>query len=137
MASLTFSEGGAPDPATRLNWTSFQLPPGSPAKPPPPAANPGQVQLTVVPGSGSAFTPGVTGCFKGKFKLSDPDPTAASVKPLNRSAAFTGMIVNDGAGWKGYGFFNLAELPSAGPPASTLKNSLILSGRVELQGTAP
>ncbi len=137
LASLTFSEGGAPDPATRLNWTSFQLPPGSPAKPPPPAANPGQVQLTVVPGSGSAFTPGVTGCFKGKFKLSDPDPTAASVKPLNRSAAFTGMIVNDGAGWKGYGFFNLAELPSAGPPASTLKNSLILSGRVELQGTAP
>jgi hypothetical protein len=46
------------------------------------------------------------------------------------------MIVDDGAGRKGYGFFNLAEMPAASPK-TTPSTTRILSGQVELSGTAP
>lgn len=137
QARLLFSDGGAPDPATRINWNAFELPAGSPSKPRPPALNPGQVKLVITPGRGTTFTPGTTGSFKGSFKLTDPDPLSTTTKPLVRSANFIGMIVDDGSGPQGLGFFNLAALPSAGPTATTTQTSPVLSGRVTLDAVAP
>ena len=51
----------------------------------------------------------------------------------NRTASFCGMIVDDGSGPQGYGFFQLMKLPEAGPPATTLRTSPILSGNLLLQ----
>jgi len=136
-ARLTFAEGGAPDPVTRLDWLSFEIQKGSPAKVVPPAGNPGQVKLTIVPGSGVTFTPGMTGSFTGSFKLTDADTSVTPNKPLSRTASFSGMIVDDGTGPKGYGFFNLAEMPSAGPPKTTAATTRLLSGTVDLRSTAP
>jgi len=136
-ARLTFAEGGAPDPVTRLDWLSFEIQKGSPAKVVPPAGNPGQVKLTIVPGSGVTFTPGMTGSFTGSFKLTDADTSVTPNKPLTRTASFSGMIVDDGTGPKGYGFFNLAEMPSAGPPKTTAATTRLLSGTVDLRSTAP
>lgn len=131
-ARLIFADGGAPDPATRLNWPRFEIQPGHPAVIRPPAGNPGLVKLAVKPGSKTAFSAGTTGSFTGSFKLTDPDTSVTPSKPLVRSASFTGLIVDAGAGPKGYGFFNLAEMPEAGPPATTARTTRLLSGSVEL-----
>jgi len=135
-AQLLFRDGGAPDPAARLDWTEFEIQKGSPAKILPPASNPGVVKLTVTPGSGTTFTAGTTGSFTGSFKLTDSDTSITPNKPLSRTATFTGMIVDDGTGQKGYGFFNLAEMPTASPK-TTATTTKLLSGSVELGRTAP
>lgn len=134
-ARLVFTDGGAPSPETRLNWASFEIRPGNPAKILPPS-NPGLVKLSITPGRGTAFTPGSTGAFSGSFKLTDPDTSTPANKPLARSASFRGMIVDDGTGRKGYGFFNLAEMPAAGPPKTTATTTLQLSGAVLLDAAA-
>jgi hypothetical protein len=54
---------------------------------------------------------------------------------LSRTATFTGMIVDDGSGQKGYGFFNLAEMPTSSPK-TTATTTKLLSGSVELGRTA-
>lgn len=139
-ARLIFREGGVPDPEARLDWASFEIQPGAAAKILPPESNPGRVKLAVVPGSPLApksFAPGRTGSFSGSFILTDNDTSVTAGKRLNRQVTFYGMIVDDGSGQKGYGFFNLAEMPSAGPPPTTVRTSPILSGRVELNATAP
>lgn len=135
-ARLVFREGGAPSPAARLDWAAFEIQKGSPAKILPPASNPGLVKLTVTPGSGAAFTAGTTGSFSGSFSLKDTDASVTPNKELTRSAAFFGMIVDEGAGPKGYGFFNLAEMPAA-DPKTTPATTRIISGQVELSGTTP
>jgi YVTN family beta-propeller protein len=135
-AQLLFREGGAPSPATRLDWTAFEIQKGSPAKILPPASNPGLVKLTVTPGSGTTFTAGTTGSFTGSFTLKDTDTSITPNKPLSRSATFTGMIVDDGSGQKGYGFFNLAEMPTASPK-TTATTTKLHSGSVELGRTGP
>lgn len=135
-ARLLFSDGGAPNPASRLDWTVFEIQKGSPAKILPPASNPGLVKLTVMPGSGTTFTAGTTGGFKGRFMLKDTDASVTPNKPLSRAATFTGMIVDDGTGQKGYGFFNLAETPTASPK-TTATTTKLLSGSVELGRTGP
>lgn len=141
-AQLIFTSGGAPDPATRLNWTAFEIQKGSPAKilPPVAAANPGLVKLTLTPGAGTAFSPTTTGSFTGSFTLTDPDTSITPSKPLKRLASFAGVIMDDGTGPRGLGFFNLAEMPSAGPPKTTAATTRLLSGAVELRpapATAP
>ncbi|MES2598576.1 MAG: immunoglobulin domain-containing protein [Verrucomicrobiota bacterium] len=135
-ARLVFAEGGAPDPATRLNWNAFEIQKGSPAKILPPTSNPGTVKLTVTPGTGTIFTAGTTGGFTGSFKLTDTDTSVTPNKPLSRTTTFTGMIVDDGSGQKGYGFFNLAEMPTA-IPKTTATTTKMLSGTVELGGPLP
>lgn len=135
-AKLFFREGGAPSPATRLDWAAFEIQKGSPAKILPPASNPGLVKLTVTPGSGTTFTAGTTAGFTGSFTLKDTDTSVTPNKDLPRSATFTGMIVDDGTGQKGYGFFNLAEMPTA-VPKTTATTTKLLSGSVELGRTAP
>ncbi len=133
-AMLLFSEGGAPSPATRIDWAAFEIQKGSPAKILPPASNPGLVKLTVTPGSGTTFTAGTTGGITGSFTLKDSDTSITPNKDLIRSATFTGMIVDDGTGQKGYGFFNLAEMPTAVPKTTAITTRL-LSGGVELRRT--
>jgi YVTN family beta-propeller protein len=135
-ARLIFRDGGAPSPATRLDWTSFEIQKGSPAKILPPASNPGLVKLTVTPGSGTTFTAGTTGSFTGSFALKDSDTSITPNRDLTRSATFTGMIVDDGTGQKGYGFFNLAEMPTASPK-TTATTTKLLSGSAELGRTTP
>ena len=135
-ARLVFAEGGAPDPATRLNWSTFEIQKGSPAKILPPAVNPGTVKLAVTPGSGTTFTAGTTGSFTGSFKLTDTDTSVTPNKPLIRTPTFTGMLVDDGAAQRGYGFFNLAVMPAASPK-TTPTTTRLLSGTVELGGPPP
>lgn len=135
-ARLIFREGGAPSPATRLDWMAFEIQKGSPAKILPPGSNPGLVKLTVTPGSGTTFTAGTTGSFTGSFTLKDSDTSITPNRDLTRSATFTGMIVDDGNGQKGYGFFNLAEMPTASPK-TTATTTKLLSGSVELGRTMP
>ncbi|MCX6857814.1 MAG: hypothetical protein NTV80_23255 [Verrucomicrobia bacterium] len=94
------------------------------------------MKLTVTPGSGITFTAGTTGSFTGSFSLKDSDTSITPAKDLTRSATFTGMIVDDGTGQKGYGFFNLAEMPTASPKTTTTTTKL-LSGSVELGRTTP
>jgi hypothetical protein len=135
-ARLIFRDGGAPSPATRLDWTAFEIQKGSPAKILPPASNLGLVKLTATPGSGTTFTAGTTGSFTGSFTLKDSDTSITPNRDLTRSATFTGMIVDDGTGQKGFGFFNLAEMPTASPK-TTATTTKLLSGSVELGRTTP
>ncbi len=135
-AQLLFRDGAAPSPATRLDWTAFEIQKGSPAKILPPVSNPGLVKLAVTPGSGTTFTAGTTGSFTGNFTLKDSDTSITPNRDLTRSATITGMIVDDGTGQKGYGFFNLPEMPTASPK-TTATTTKLLSGSVELGRTAP
>ena len=134
-ARLVFARGGAPDPATRLNMEALEIQPGSPAKMVFPVSNPGLVKLTVAPGKGTAFTAGGTGVFKGSFSLSDADTSLTSNKLLKRAATFSGALVDDGTSVKGYGFFILAQMPTA-EPKTMASTSPQLSGSVLLEATA-
>jgi YVTN family beta-propeller protein len=135
-AQLLFRDGGAPNPATRLDWAAFEIQKGSPAKILPPTFNPGLIKLTVTPGAGTTFTAGTTGSFTGSFTLKDMDTSVMPNKELPRAATFSGMIVDDGSGQKGYGFFNLAEMPTA-VPKTTATTTKLLSGSVELGRSGP
>lgn len=135
-ARLVFSQGGAPDPATRLNLSAFEIKAGSPAKLVLPETNPGLVKLSVIPGKGTSFASGKTGVFKGRFTLSDEDTSITPNKLLKRNATFSGTLVDDGVTVKGYGFFILAQMPTA-EPKTTISKSPQLSGSVLIEATAP
>lgn len=100
--------------------------------------NPGKVKLSIASG---------TGVFSGSFELSDP------LAP-KRTANFYGMVIPQiptvpvnafgssnpsveipGVAANGVGYFTLAQLPSEGPPATTITTSKILSGSVRLSPT--
>jgi len=134
-AKIAFAEGGLASATTNPNADSIVITAGSPKVTTVLAPNPGIVALTVTPGSGAAttFVSGTTGSIKGSFQLIDADTTVTPNKPLTRKADYQGMIVDDGAGQKAYGFFILAEMPSAGPPKTTLLTSKQLSGSVLLE----
>jgi|GEM_PF-374522 len=135
-ARLVFTQGGASDPTTRLNLESLEIKPGSPAKLGLPVTNPGLIKLTVTPGKGTSFSAGSTGLFKGSFTLSDTDTSITPNKVLKRTATFSGTIVDDGTTVKGYGFFILAQMPTA-EPKTTGKISPQLSGSVLLEASRP
>lgn len=123
-ARITFAGGGAPNPSRRLDTSTVELTAGSTvtAKILPP--NPGIVTLSMVPS---------TGAFAGSFTLMDADPTVSPTKALIRTAAFSGVLVTEGLSQRGYGFFILPELPSSGPPKTSLSTSRLNSGSVLLQ----
>ena len=73
-----------------------------------------------------------TGAFSGSFTLKDTDPLKATVKDT-RSASFNGLLVPRLGVQQGVGYFLLGELPSAGPPATTLTTSPLLSGQVLIE----
>jgi DNA-binding beta-propeller fold protein YncE len=131
-AALVFTEGGAPNPAGRLDIGEVTFPARNPAKGVIAGANPGFVSVALTPGAGVKFAAGGTGRFSGAFALLDPDPTVTGNPQRLRRAGFRGMVVDDGTGPRGYGYFHLAKMPETGPPATTLRNSPILSGRVRL-----
>jgi hypothetical protein len=128
-ASIAFAQGGAPDPAARLNTDTVQI---EAAKVTVAAPNPGKVALSIDKGKVGNFVPGTSGSFKGSFELTDSDTSVTPNKNLVRKAEFQGMIVDDGTESKGYGFFLLSKMPTASPK-TTLATSPKLSGSVELQ----
>ena len=132
-ARMTFAEGGAPNPARRLNVSTIEIVSGSPAVAKFSKPNPGIVTLTLTPGSGTAFVPGSTGTMSGSFTLMDADPTVTPAKALLRTVTYRGALVNDDGVPRGLGFFLLPELPSVGPPKTTLATSRLLSGSVRLE----
>ena len=134
-AKIAFAEGGLASATTNPNADAIVITAGSPKVTTVLAPNPGIVALTVTPGSGAAttFVSGTTGSIKGSFQLIDADTTVTPNKPITRKADYQGMIVDDGVGQKAYGFFILAEMPSAGPPKTTITTSKQLSGSVVLE----
>jgi cyclophilin family peptidyl-prolyl cis-trans isomerase/predicted secreted protein len=124
-ASLIFAEGGVEESDTNPSVAALSI--GSVPVIPSGVANAGGISL---------ITNAATGLFSGSFKLTDPE------LPTPRSASYFGIIIpqipartySDGSGFPqsdagGFGFFTLAQLPSADPP-TTVKTSPILSGRV-------
>lgn len=122
--ALTFAEGGAPDPANRLD---VDLRYSAPAlrDPQTPSPNPGLVTIT---------TTASTGLFSGSFTLSDLDTTVTPHVLRNRVTAYDGVIARDvDAVLRGFGRFQLAKMPdNLVSPATTLSTSPMLSGRVLL-----
>lgn len=131
-AAIVFSAGKAPDPATRLNVSEVVFPALYPSRGQITVANPSGVSLALYAGSGVRFIPGTTGYFGGGFTLQDPDTLVASQPLLKRTGTIRGMVVDDGTGLRGFGFFLLAEMPAAGPPVTSLRTSPIRSGSVRL-----
>jgi hypothetical protein len=134
-AKATFFGGAAPSPSTRLNLSTIEIVAGSPSIAKMQAPNPGIVTLTLTPGSGTTFTAGTTGSFSGSFMLLDPDTTVHPNKPITRTGTITGMIVNDGTSTKGYGFYQVPELPVLTPKKTTISTSRMMSGSVTLEAT--
>jgi hypothetical protein len=132
-AKMTFLGGAAPSPATRMNLNAIELVSGPSVVAKITAPNPGIVTVTLTPGSGTIFTAGTTGSFTGTFMLLDPDTTVVPNKPVIRTGVITGMIVNDGLSTKGYGFYQLPELPALLPVKTTISTSRMLSGSATLE----
>jgi len=132
-AKLTFRHGDAPQPEERLDVAALSFPARHPARAEITVANPAGVRLTLQPGKGGRFVPGSTGSFLGNFTLKDADETHPANRERSRKVTFRGLMVDTGDGPRGYGFFNLSEMPSMGPPRTTLKTSPLHSGRVRLE----
>lgn len=128
-AKISFTEGGAPDPSTRLNLDTLEIGLKTTKITEP---NPAKIKLTVVAGVSGKFVPGTSGSFRGTLELTDTDTTVTPNKPLKRPVSFQGMIVDDGESLKGYGFFLLPQMPTLSP-LTTAKTSPILSGSVWLE----
>jgi hypothetical protein len=90
----------------------------------PPGNNPKEVKMTTFSAANSKFA--------GNFTLKDPNPISGG-KPaeLSRKPTFNGVLLRRLG--HGVGYFLLGELPSAGPPATTLTTSPIQSGQVILE----
>jgi hypothetical protein len=128
-AKITFNEGGAPSPATRLDTSNLQI---ALTKVTVATPNPGKVALSIDKGKPGLFTPGTSGSFKGNFEVTDSDTSVTPNKNLVRKSEFQGMIVDNGTEVKGYGFFLLPKMPTASPK-TTLATSPRLSGSVLLE----
>ncbi|MCB1079637.1 MAG: hypothetical protein KDM64_17605, partial [Verrucomicrobiae bacterium] len=134
-AAITFSEGGLAESETDPNveGTIFKGTKGMvltvplPTKDPDTNPNPGKVKLRLI---------AKTGLFSGTFGLSDPNPSGA-VKPIGRTGSFSGILVPSIGSFAG-GYFKLPQLPDPdAEPATTLKTSPILSGKVEVLPIVP
>jgi len=126
-ARISFAEGGAPSPATRLNSDQVQIELAKVT-----VANRTNVKLSIDKGRPGNFTPGTSGSFKGSFELTDSDISVTPNRNLVRKSEFQGMIVDNGTEVKGYGFFLLPKMPTASPK-TTLATSPRLSGSVLLE----
>lgn len=80
-----------------------------------------------------------TGLFGGTMVLDDANPiTGGKPARVKRSVPYQGILVKDGAGYVGYGYFLLPNLPSgAVTPPTTPTTSPIESGMVILQPLTP
>ena len=121
-ASLTFADGGAPSPSTRLNIL-LRYSATAVRDLQTPTSNPGNVTISIPPSNG---------LLSGRFKLTDTDPTTGLA--LTRDIPWYGIIARDTDGiLRGYGHFQLPKLPSLSDSPPTTQNSTsILSGKVSL-----
>ncbi len=71
-----------------------------------------------------------TGAFSGSFTHDDPNPLSATNALVRRTVPYQGLLVKEGNSYVGVGYFLMAKLPEAGPPATTATNSPIRSGHV-------
>ncbi len=126
-ALLSFTEGGIglgfgqSFNISTLNVVSF------------PTVNPNQVKMTTFNASTSKFSGNFTLTGSGE----NPRPTLTTKKSgtstsISRTANFNGVLLRRLG--KGVGYFLLNQLPSAGPPPTTLTTSPILSGQVIIEG---
>jgi len=78
----------------------------------------------------------VSGLIEGKFSVKDTNPLPPG-QQLTRTANYYGLVI-PGTG-EARGFFTLAKLPSAGPPASntSINTSDMLSGIAVLKAPVP
>lgn len=129
-ARLRFGGAGVLNPQNRLDWNPFTVRQGSTLQVVPPSLNPAALLLRLGADRGS-WSAGNSGSFFGSFTLSDEDGPEAS--RIQRRGNFFGLLVDDGNGQRGCGFFNLPQLPSQAPAGSTAATSPMLSGWVELQ----
>ena len=83
-------------------------------------SNPALLTLRITPS---------TGRLQGTFRLQDADPTSPR-ETVVREVSFHGVLIP--VLGIGAGHFQLAQLPEAGPPATTEATSPILSGQVVL-----
>lgn len=121
---LTFAQGGAPDPANRLDVDlRFSAP--AVRDPQTPLSNPGLVTIA---------TTASTGLFSGSFTLNDLDTTVNPNVLRKRVTAYDGVIARDvDTVLRGFGRFQLAKMPdNMVSPVTTLSTSPQLSGRVLL-----
>jgi hypothetical protein len=116
-ALLSFTEGGLPISHEQLiTLTKAQTVVNTPAG----VANPRDVRLSIT---------ATTGLFSGSFVLKDVNPANVS-QTLTRKVSYSGCLI-PGLGL-GVGYFLLPELPKAGVRGSSLTNTPIWSGAVEL-----
>lgn len=124
--SLTYLNAGNGGPSASMAGKIFQitslsnvvLPTGL-------VANPAAITFTIDPASGAIL---------GSFTLiNDPDPTdlVAPIATVPRKVPFGGLIVPRLG--IGVGNFQLPELPSLGPPKTTVTTSPRWSGQVLIQ----
>jgi hypothetical protein len=119
-ARLSFSDGGLGSTISQVfritSLNAIQMPTGA-------VLNPNTVSMTMDLTKGS---------ITGKFSVKDPNPLKTS-QILTRTATYYALII-PGTG-EARGYFTLAKLPSAGPPASntSITTSDMLSGIVVLQ----
>jgi hypothetical protein len=122
-ARLEFSDGGLGSTVgqnfTLTNLNVVQMPTG--------LSNPNVVSMKLDL---------VTGLIEGKFSVKDANPLNLA-QMLTRTASYYGLII-PGTG-EARGFFTLAKLPSAGPPASntSITTSDMLSGIAVLKAPVP
>jgi hypothetical protein len=128
-ALLSFTEGGIGFGFSQifnistLNVVSF------------PTVNPNQVKMTTFNASTSKFSGNFTLTGSGE----NPRPTLTTKKSgtstsISRTANFNGVLLRRLG--KGVGYFLLNQLPSEGPPPTTLTTSPILSGQVIIEGNS-
>lgn len=119
--SLVFTGGGVgvPAPGPNADFSISTLNKATLSS----ASNPRGTALSTITTS--------SGAFSGKFTHDDPSPVDNKV--VKRPVTFQGMIVKEGAGYVGVGYFIMDSLPQTGPPATTPATSPKLSGHVLLQ----
>ena len=115
---LNFTAGGVAASATKADTSGSVNASNKITFPVDAASNPGGVTLSINP---------KTGLVSGGFTLTDPNPEKSGAK-LARPVRFQAIYVPSQN--RARGFFILPQL--ANPPATTRKNSLILSGAVVL-----
>lgn len=118
---LIFTQGGAgvPAPGPNAEFSISTLNKATLSS----ASNPRNTALSTITTT--------SGAFSGKFSHDDPSPVDNKV--VKRPVTFQGMMVKEGAGYVGVGYFIMDKLPETGSPNTTPTTSPKLSGHVLLQ----
>jgi hypothetical protein len=132
--SLTYLNAAYGGPSASLDGKVFTVNASNvavmPSTPSAAIANPATLSLTI-----NATTGALSGTFTLKGDL-DPTDHVAPFATVTRSAVkYVGLIVPRLG--KGYGCFQLPQLPADGPPKTTISTSPTLSGQVLFEAAPP